>query len=63
MRSKAEIELQIRQMEKVQQRRLQVLAANDPTYQKAQGALEAFRAMCTEAAESDEDTDVIAHES
>ena len=63
MQGQAAIELQIRQMEELQQRRLEELANKDPIWQKAQGALEAFRATLTnEAAESEDKTDVTAEE-
>tara|TARA_R110000824_G_scaffold254970_2_gene443952 strand:- start:806 stop:973 length:168 start_codon:yes stop_codon:yes gene_type:complete len=54
MRSETAIESQIKQMEELQQRRLEELANNDPIYQKAQGALEAFRLALVDEGETQE---------
>jgi|TARA_R100000306_G_C4319150_1_gene114209 hypothetical protein len=54
MLSNAEIELHIRQLEEAQHRRLEELASNDPVWQKARGALEAFRATYDETDDKDE---------
>tara|TARA_B100001123_G_C15278379_1_gene1013086 strand:- start:1407 stop:1601 length:195 start_codon:yes stop_codon:yes gene_type:complete len=54
MRSEAEIKLQIGQLKESQQQRLQQLAANDPLFQKYQGAIDSLVAVLTdEAAESE----------
>lgn len=54
MLSETAIESQIKQMEELQQRRLEELAASDPIFQKFQGALEAFRLALTDEGETQE---------
>ena len=56
MRARAEIELQIRQMQEMQQRRLEEIATADPIWQKIQGGMEALLSTIEEDSEGGHST-------